>query len=42
MTRILVTGGADFLGSHLCKQLIEVGHEVHCIDNYFYLRGKYL
>ena len=33
--RILVTGGAGFLGSHLCDQLIEQGHEVVCLDNFF-------
>ena len=33
--RILVTGGAGFLGSHLCARLIEAGHEVVCVDNYF-------
>ena len=33
--RVLVTGGAGFLGSHLCDQLIEQGHEVLCVDNYF-------
>ena len=33
--RILVTGGAGFLGSHLCDRLIEGGHEVICLDNYF-------
>ncbi|SLN59157.1 UDP-glucose 4-epimerase [Roseovarius albus] len=33
--RILVTGGAGFLGSHLCDRLVEAGHEVLCIDNYF-------
>ena len=33
--RILVTGGAGFLGSHLCDRLIEQGHDVLCIDNYF-------
>jgi len=35
MKRILVTGGAGFIGSHLCKQLLEEGHEVLCLDNYF-------
>ena len=35
MKRVLVTGGAGFLGSHLCKKLIEEGNEVHCLDNYF-------
>jgi UDP-glucuronate decarboxylase len=33
--RILVTGGAGFIGSHLCKKLLEQGHEVICLDNYF-------
>lgn len=33
--RILVTGGAGFLGSHLCDRLIAQGHEVLCVDNYF-------
>ncbi len=33
--RVLVTGGAGFLGSHLCDRLIEAGHEVLCLDNYF-------
>jgi UDP-glucuronate decarboxylase len=33
--RILVTGGAGFLGSHLCDKLIAQGHEVLCLDNYF-------
>jgi UDP-glucuronate decarboxylase len=33
--RILVTGGAGFLGSHLCERLLEEGHEVLCVDNYF-------
>jgi nucleoside-diphosphate-sugar epimerase len=31
--RILVTGGAGFIGSHLCEYLIEQGHEVVCLDN---------
>lgn len=35
MKRILVTGGAGFIGSHLCKQLIEDGNEVICLDNLF-------
>jgi UDP-glucuronate decarboxylase len=35
MKRILVTGGAGFLGSHLCKKLLNKGNEVLCIDNYF-------
>jgi UDP-glucuronate decarboxylase len=33
--RILVTGGAGFLGSHLCERLIDQGHDVVCADNYF-------
>jgi len=33
--RILVTGGAGFLGSHLCEKLLSMGHEVICMDNYF-------
>ncbi len=33
--RVLVTGGAGFLGSHLCERLIAMGHEVLCVDNYF-------
>jgi UDP-glucuronate decarboxylase len=34
-TRVLVTGGAGFLGSHLCDRLIGLGHDVLCVDNYF-------
>ena len=33
--RILVTGGAGFLGSHLCERLVGQGHDVLCVDNYF-------
>lgn len=33
--RILVTGGAGFLGSHLCERLVGDGHDVLCVDNYF-------
>ena len=33
--RVAVTGGAGFLGSHLCEKLIDQGHEVLCIDNFF-------
>ena len=35
MKRILVTGGAGFVGSHLCERLLKEGNEVICIDNYF-------
>ncbi len=35
MKRILVTGGAGFLGSHLCERLLQEGNEVICLDNYF-------
>jgi UDP-glucuronate decarboxylase len=35
MKKILVTGGAGFLGSHLCDRLINEGHHVLCVDNYF-------
>jgi UDP-glucuronate decarboxylase len=33
--KILVTGGAGFLGSHLCERLVGLGHDVLCVDNYF-------
>jgi UDP-glucuronate decarboxylase len=35
LMRILITGGAGFLGSHLCDRLIEQGHETICLDNFF-------
>jgi len=35
MKKILVTGGAGFLGSHLCERLLHEGNEVICVDNYF-------
>jgi UDP-glucuronate decarboxylase len=33
--RVLVTGGAGFIGSHLCERLLQQGHEVLCVDNFF-------
>ena len=33
--RVLVTGGAGFLGSHLCDRLIDAGHDVLCVDNFY-------
>ena len=35
LKRILVTGGAGFLGSHLCERLVSEGHDVICVDNFF-------
>lgn len=35
MKHILVTGGAGFIGSHLCERLLALGHEVICLDNFF-------
>jgi len=35
MMRVLVTGGAGFIGSHLCERLLSDGHEVICLDNFF-------
>lgn len=35
MKKILVTGGAGFIGSHLCKRLLEEGNDVICVDNFF-------
>lgn len=40
LKRILVTGGAGFLGSHLCERLVAEGHDVICLDNYFTGRKK--
>lgn len=33
--RILITGGAGFLGSHLCERLLDAGHEIVCVDNFY-------
>ncbi len=38
--RVLVTGGTGFIGSHLCERLLERGHEVLCLDNFFTGRKK--
>ena len=35
MKRVLVTGGAGFIGSHLCERLLNEGHDVICLDNFF-------
>ena len=35
MSRVLVTGGAGFLGSHLCERLLDLGHDVLSVDNYY-------
>ena len=35
LQRVLVTGGAGFLGSHLCQELLAAGHEVLCVDNFY-------
>ncbi|KSR48700.1 MULTISPECIES: UDP-glucuronic acid decarboxylase family protein [Pseudomonas aeruginosa group] len=35
MKRVMVTGGAGFLGSHLCERLLDAGNEVLCVDNFF-------
>ena len=35
MARVLVTGGAGFIGSHLCRRLLNDGHDVICLDNFF-------
>ncbi|HAI22575.1 TPA: NAD-dependent dehydratase [Candidatus Collierbacteria bacterium] len=40
MMKILVTGGAGFIGSHLCKRLVDEGNEVICVDNFYTGRKK--
>ena len=35
MKKVLVSGGAGFIGSHLCTRLVNEGHEVICLDNFF-------
>ena len=40
--RVLVTGGAGFLGSHLCERLLAQGDDVLCVDNYFTGRKDYV
>ncbi len=35
MSRILITGGAGFIGSHLCERLLNEGHDIICLDNFF-------
>lgn len=35
MARVLITGGAGFIGSHLCERLLNEGHDVICLDNFF-------
>ncbi|MAX27318.1 MAG: NAD-dependent dehydratase [Phycisphaeraceae bacterium] len=35
LKRILITGGAGFLGSHLCQRMVDAGHDVICLDNFF-------
>ncbi len=40
MIRVLVTGGAGFIGSHLCERLLARGDEVLCVDNFFTSRRQ--
>ena len=35
MKRIIITGGAGFLGSHLCERLLKEGNHIICVDNFF-------
>jgi len=35
MNKVLVTGGAGFIGSHLCERLLKLGHDVLCVDNFY-------
>ena len=40
--RILVTGGCGFLGSHLCRRLVNEGHDVIALDNFFITSTSYI
>ena len=40
--RVLVAGGAGFLGSHLCDRLLEAGDDVLCVDNFYAGRREYI
>ncbi|MEQ8254386.1 MAG: NAD-dependent epimerase/dehydratase family protein [Smithellaceae bacterium] len=40
--RILITGGAGFLGSHLCERLLNEGNEILCLDNFYTGSRSYL
>lgn len=40
--RILITGGAGFLGSHLCERLLNEGNEILCLDNFYTGSHSYL
>ena len=42
MKNILVTGGAGFIGSHLCEKLLEQGNHVLCLDNFLPVQEKML
>ena len=42
LKRILITGGAGFLGSYLCERLVESGHDVICVDNFSLVKKRML